>query len=238
MLCTLIRSLQPLLTLEPRGLTTRFRGVALSLDLKQRVLFAVPLLGCALTVLATRWDRVYRVLVREDAVLEWAQVLAYLCAGAIGVLTIRRLWLVGDAAPALVLACLSLFALLAVGEELSWGQRLLDFETPDIAGANRQDELNLHNDARVEAWTRRGLFLAGLYGAIAPLVVRRRTPFVPPRMLVPLFGVVAGYFAIRLLVLEHPTYAQAKFSEWPEFCFALALALWCANLDRGRRAPV
>ena len=185
-----------------------------------------------MTALTARSDRLYLLLVQEDALLEWAQVLAYLCAASVGVLLIRRLWRLGDAAAALVLASLALFALLAAGEELSWGQRLLDFETPGIGARNRQGELNLHNDVRLEAWTRLGLLGAGLYGTLAPLVVPRRTPLVPPRALVPFFGVVAGYFGARLLLLEHPTYAQAKFSEWPEFCFALALALWCADLAR------
>jgi hypothetical protein len=203
-----------------------------------RVLFAVPVLGCGLIALATLSDPLYRAFVQEDALLEWAQVLAYLCAVSIGVLTIRRLWRLGDPGPALVLACLSIFALLALGEELSWGQRLLDFETPELARRNRQGELNLHNDARFEVWTRLGLLVAGLYGSLAPLVVRRSTPLVPPRALVPFFGVVAGYFAFRLLFLEHPTYTQAKFSEWPEFCFALALLLWCADLTRRRERPL
>jgi hypothetical protein len=79
-----------------------------------------------------------------------------------------------------------------------------------------------------------GLLLAGLYGLVAPLLVRRRTPFVPPCILAPFFAVVVGYFAFRLLFLEQPTYVQAKYSEWPEFCFAVALVLWCAELARSR----
>ena len=47
----------------------------------------------------------------------------------------------------------------------------------------------------------------------------------PPRVLVPAFGVVAVYFGIRFALLSSATYGQAKFSEWPEFCFAAAVAL-------------
>jgi len=36
--------------------------------------------------------------------------------------------------------------IVAAGEEMSWGQRIFNFQTPDfIARANRQSEFNLHN---------------------------------------------------------------------------------------------
>jgi len=50
--------------------------------------------------------------------------------------TLNLLWLTG-------LACI---AFLALGEEISWGQRLIGFETPDvIKSRNMQGEFNLHN---------------------------------------------------------------------------------------------
>jgi hypothetical protein len=120
---------------------------------------------------------------------------------------------------------LAVAAVLAIGEELSWGQRLFHLTTPEsVAAANHQQELNVHNLGGAETMTRLVMFGAALYGATIPFV-RRPGPFVPPRVLVPAFAVVAAYFAARFAVLPHPTYAQAKFSEWPELCFAAAVAL-------------
>jgi hypothetical protein len=120
---------------------------------------------------------------------------------------------------------LAVAALGAIGEELSWGQRLFHLTTPEsVAAANRQQEMNLHNLASVESTMRFALLAAAAYGATLPLF-RRPGPFVPPRALVPAFAVVAVYFGVRAALLPQPTYAQAKFSEWPEFCFAAALAL-------------
>jgi hypothetical protein len=119
---------------------------------------------------------------------------------------------------------LAFAALAAIGEELSWGQRLFNVTTPEtLATANRQQELNVHNLVEVES-TDFVLLAAALYGATLPLL-RRPGPFVPPRVLVPAFAVVALYFGIRLAFWSQPTHAQAKFSEWPEFCFAAAVAL-------------
>jgi len=46
------------------------------------ILLIVPPLGAALVVLASRSDGLYRLLVREDALLEWTQVLAYVFVAA------------------------------------------------------------------------------------------------------------------------------------------------------------
>lgn len=181
-------------------------------------------------VLASRDDDLYRLLVKEDAILEWSQVVAYLSLVAIAAGTIRGHWRHRDLSAVVVVGGLALVSLFAIGEELSWGQRILGFETPALAEANRQGEFTLHNDVRVEERARWALWLGGVYGLCGASAVRRRSPFVPPRALVTFFGVVVGYMSYRLLALEHPSYAEAKYSEWPETCFAVALCLWCADI--------
>lgn len=191
---------------------------------------ASPLVGAALVLLASRNDDLYRLLVKEDAILEWSQVAAYVSVVGIAAATISSHWRQRDVRAVVVVGGLALVSLLAIGEELSWGQRIVGFETPEIAGANRQGELTLHNDARVEEPARLALLLGGLYGLCGALTIRRRTPFVPPQVLVTFFAVVVGYMAYRLLALEHPSYVEAKYSEWPETCFAVALCLWCVDI--------
>ena len=187
--------------------------------------------------MASRNEALYRLLVKEDALLEWGQVLAYGATVAIAAATLRGHWRQREMSAVIVVGGLALVSLLAIGEELSWGQRIVGFETPEIAAANRQGELTLHNDARLEDPARLALLIGGLYGMSAPLVIGRRTPLVPPRVLVTFFAVVVGYMAYRMLVLERPTYAEAKYSEWPETCFAVALGLWCADIAGRIRRP-
>jgi hypothetical protein len=195
-----------------------------------------PVLGCVLlAALALSHGHLFNAIVREDSVLEWAEVCAYGAAAVVSArVAYRTRGFVGFAYGLLAVA-----ALAAIGEELSWGQRLFQLGTPaTLATANRQHELNLHNLYDVDSTTDVALLVAALYGATLPLF-RRPGPFVPPRALVPAFAVVAIYFGIRLVFLSEPTYAQAKFSEWPEFCFAAALALMAHNtlsrLPTGRR---
>lgn len=200
-------------------------------------LLIAPFVGAVLVAVASTSDRLYRLLVKEDALLEWAQVGAYFGVVAIALPTLRTIWQRGDSAAVVVLLALATLSLVSVGEELSWGQRLFRFETPSIASENSQGEFTLHNDARFEDASRVALLVGALYGLLAPFIVRRPTPLVPPRSLAGCFFVVVAYMAYRLLALESPSYVEAKFSEWPEFCFAAAIALWCGAAARSSPRP-
>ncbi len=64
-----------------------------------------------------------------------------------------------------------LFAILAVGilfnigEEISWGQRIFDFQTPaELVEQNRQGESNLHNIYGVQDVFSWAMFVIGAYG--------------------------------------------------------------------------
>ena len=130
---------------------------------------------------------------------------------------------------------LGLVSLLSIGEELSWGQRLIGFTTPEIASQNRQGESRFT--------TTRGSNHRHISHSWSPAytepwraVVRRRTPLIPPRTLIAFFAVIAVYYGARLVFLEAPSYVEAKYSEWPETCFSLALVLWCAHVRPRRPA--
>ena len=71
-----------------------------------------------------------------------------------------------------------------MGEELSWGQHIFHWETPDaVKEINRQDETNLHNintflgrkpKQVIELWTIVGCI-------VMPIVLARRSPRPDPR---------------------------------------------------------
>jgi len=129
------------------------------------VAFALWIAG--LLYLARSETAIYEALVQEDRLVEWWTVFLFGAASvAFGVRawTARRL---GDAG-------MALFCFVAMGEEVSWGQRILGF-TPSstFLEKNVQQEANLHN--LVEAfgqpkWTLIAVLVA--YGIIAPLLAR------------------------------------------------------------------
>ena len=109
------------------------------------VLIYLILLATQAVVLATRQldpSLLYRV-TREDGIVEWATVLAL-----VGVSFICLRLTPKDYPSKLKVAAyaLGILCIIAIGEEVSWGQRIFEFETSEsFKELNHQNETNLHN---------------------------------------------------------------------------------------------
>ena len=142
----------------------------------------------------TRWFR------GEDHLVEWITFAGFAGAGVVCArLAARpaprwlRLWRVG----------LALFFLICAGEEISWGQRIFGYGTPDaVAAQNEQDEFNLHNlkwahvhPLAIVSWCLKS------FGIFGPLVIalRRRGPRDPWRDFFPAPAVIPLFVAAELL---------------------------------------
>lgn len=77
---------------------------------------------------------------REDHLFEWLTAFTFLGSSAVFLL----IWLKHKRAPVFIV--LSLLFLLGFGEEISWGQRVINFDTPEkIKQLNVQKEFTIHN---------------------------------------------------------------------------------------------
>jgi hypothetical protein len=163
----------------------------------------------------------------EDGVSETATVVAYLVAAPLLVIAAfrlrkeRRWWAL---IPYLLLAA---GAFVIAMEEISWGQRLLGYQTPEIVESrNIQDEFNLHNIRVFSEWETRFLATAaavGLLGVVASMRLRykgRSVPWLerllpPPWLLAPLIVLfLYTAFPPRVLLtlnIENPTVLQETF---------------------------
>jgi len=86
----------------------------------------------------------------EDNVVEYLSALFGVVGAAFFAGVVLAAWHLPDGSPnrrlTLVFAALCALALFLLGmEEISWGQRLFGFGTPESFTANRQGEVNLHN---------------------------------------------------------------------------------------------
>ena len=131
------------------------------------------------------------------------------------------------------------FTLLAIAsfyvsmEEISWGQRLIGFETPDYFQKHSyQNEANIHNllSGPVKVWTKTLLtyiVACGLvgYGIIFPLAVK--AAFKPAIKLLkwgihsPVLALIPAFFAAALLETEPFSFNEAEIAE---LLVAMALA--------------
>ena len=127
------------------------------------------------------------------------------------------------------------------GEEISWGQRLFDWEKPtDWRDRNVQGETTVHNDSMLRWVFHTLMFVIGLVGSSFPFLRVRSyhgelpEETVPPMFLSSYFLVVGGGMSIYLLQILLGDIMIIKLSEYWETCFAVAIAWHLYMLRKGR----
>lgn len=153
----------------------------------------------------------YHWLTREDGFAENMQVVFYSLSFVLSLVLAHRLrgtqtrWI----APLYLYLAAGFFFL--VGEELSWGQRILGWSTPEsLQAINKQRETNLHNIYGVGSTFKWIQLLVGAYGALLPVVVARWRALAPWRLplsflvphftLIPYFGCMFIWKLFRTLI--------------------------------------
>ena len=188
-------------------------------------------------ILAVPFRTAYRLLANEDGIAEWLQVvlivvclLAYVRIGWV-------LWRSGHRALALLFFTGAAGMFFVGGEEISWGQRIFGWATPDVLeDINNQGESNIHNIGPLLRIFNLVVLAVSLAAIVAPLarwtIWRERLRgvagylFVPPVALIPAFGFAFAYRAIRLLFLPEPDYVLSKYAEFAELSFYFGLAVF------------
>ena len=233
---------------DASGLASRIAKNAGTWGLSKRVaiaLFAIPLpaLPVAIVLSLTNQPWFYRI-TDEDQLVEWLQVVVLLIASGAFLLLTRRHWRDGRRISAVISILLAVGAFVVVGEEISWGQRILGWATPPTLDAiNEQGETNIHNIKSIATTSRLTQFVASGYGFLVPLVTllpkapRRVTEsfFVPPVAVVSFFAGTFAYWAVRIPL--DPTPAIFQISEITELTSYSGLAvLGIVSLHRLRAA--
>jgi uncharacterized membrane protein len=114
----------------------------------------------------------YKWFTAEDGFAETLQVIFYVLAFVMSATFAWRQYRAGERFITLLYLGLSLAFVFMVGEEVSWGQRLIGWETPEVfVEANKQGETNLHNIHGVETAFKWLQMVVGAYGAILPLIL-------------------------------------------------------------------
>ena len=214
---------------------------------------AVALLAVLAVVAKTPFRPVFRVVTAEDSFLEWPQFFLVLAASLIFGITGVRLLRGGQWLAGLIYLLLALGSFFVAGEEISWGQRVFGWSTPDSLDAiNHQGETNVHNIRLVQRVFSFAVLLGSAYGVAAPLLRQRLWPkadrpdfawlYVPPLCLIPAFFMPFAYRMAHTFVYSGTNFVVVKYGEAPELClyFGMAVFAWL-NLRRllpvTRRAP-
>ncbi|MEJ7791597.1 MAG: hypothetical protein WKF65_06475 [Gaiellaceae bacterium] len=197
-------------------------------------LFVLPAFGAVLLAGLLALHRpLFSLLVQEDSVIEWSTAAALAITAALSGVVALQLRHRELRTQASAYALGALLFVLAVGEEISWGQRLFGFQGPDaVRNANLQAELTVHNLSAVHTLYLIGQLAVGLYGSLGPwLMYRHRSAAIRlnTRLFVPPLFLSSGFLlhALYRIGREGPLPA-INFGEWFEFCVAAGIAVFVA----------
>lgn len=164
----------------------------------------------------------YLWLITEDGFVEYGTSCAYLVAAAMTSVSARRCFLNREAGyGAVLLVVAGLFFFVGM-EEISWGQRILGFDTPAVIAAhNAQGEFSLHNLGGLQQLILHPAYMVvGLAGSVGPFLVpsfvrdqwpgRWQSMLPSPRLFFYFFPSFAFYFSNELI---HP-YTRNRFFDW------------------------
>lgn len=188
-----------------------------------RILFHLVLLATSALALATLYvdPQLLRVITREDGPVEWATVLALLTLAG---LVARRMLPPAASMPKfhrVVAWGLVVLALLAAGEEISWGQRIFGFETSErMKEINLQQETNLHNLMPVELFNGLIVFALGIGFVLIPMLWRQRSASPPLWLPSP----EVSLLMLDALLVNH--YVFRSFPEQAGIVVLVALLSW------------
>jgi hypothetical protein len=204
------------------------------------ILVGIVTLLAALAIDASSPFRsVFRWVTDEDSLLEWLQFFCVLAAsiifGGIGLSLLRR----RQQGIGLLYLLLMVATLFVAGEEISWGQRVFGWSTPEaLADINHQNETNVHNIRWIQRAFGYVVFIGGMYGVFAPILRaafrHHRSPSdttfltIPPLFLVPAFLMPFGYRLFRIFIWPDTHFIVVTYGEAPELClyFGLVVFAW------------
>ena len=183
----------------------------------------------------------------EDGLSEWWSVAAYVVSAAMAGFTARWLMRLGHRGLGMFNVLLAAAFLFGALEEISWGQRLFEWSTPEaLSRINEQDETSIHNLPSFDSVFTTLIFWASivaLLGAVARAVLHRHqrvttadfilpslvlSPALSPALLMIMFWIVGGQSFpgnIPRLVLTHFDLDPVG-SEIPEVLVGLGLCVY------------
>ena len=207
----------------------------------EMLVFAVSMLifGLGVLIAIADQDMFRSFVIVEDGILEWTTVLAIGAAAAVSFGRLVAGFRTFGPMKKFLLLSIVVLAIFGIGEEISWGQRLLGFKAPQwFFENNSQRELNVHNlvigDVRFhkDVFPKVLLLFFLLYlGVFVPLYnnsakIRRLadTWGVP----VPQNYQIVGYIAVIVIVegfLKMATDGLPRRGELTEFMISIIVAL-------------
>ncbi len=109
---------------------------------------------------------------KEDGIVEFLQVIILLTGSAGAFVTSKKIFR-KNSRISIFFALLSLLLFLIAGDEISWGQRIFGFSTPQaVQSVNSQKETTIHNLSLIDGLVPIGYLAIGIYGSVISFIIR------------------------------------------------------------------
>lgn len=200
--------------------------------------FVIALVGAAS---ALGGKNLYKWFTGEDGFAETMQVVFYGLTLLFCVLAIVRLRKAAHYGVAVLYTVLAVGIVFMLGEELSWGQRIWGWNTPETLRAiNKQEETNVHNIFGIGLVFKWLQLLVGAYGTLLPILVVKLPLrnmqrqllrwIVPHYSLIPYFAMLFVWRVYRNLFVPPRKFyfVVAEYNEVLELVLAMGFFLFMA----------
>lgn len=198
------------------------------------VIFLTPLVVSLLLIPLRLEKSVYKFLLDEDQIFEWATFACFALGSVVGLSIAWSQHRAGNRWAAALYLLFAAMMVFSAGEEISWGQRVVGFETPaELLDINKQEEFTLHNIGETLSLFRAAMLVIGLFGSVAFLTNQEvrieqywsgaDALLVPPLFLATSFFVVFVYRLFRLFVWRKSGFTITAYGEATEFWLAFGL---------------
>ena len=210
----------------------------------KRFIFIFPLIFIIFFILIRIiFFDVYKIIIYEDNIIEYSQGLVYLLSSLLAFFIAYNFLKKKKYILFSVYFIFSFFFFFIAGEEISWGQRILNLEISDFfATRNAQHELTIHNLGTIQYYLHRIYFTVGFFGAflwffllllIPKKIIRTHRAvmdfFIPGRLLMLYFlpvAIVYSSFLFRGTVLSIEQYIVSFDQEPAELLLAIGFFLF------------
>ncbi len=140
------------------------------------LIFLFPIISYLLFLILMKKDEgLFIEIIKEDSILEYIQFFLYLLSGIFTIRIVKRLVELKESKFKIIaFSILAIFFFFIAFEEISWGQRILNFETPDsVASNNIQGELTMHNLAPLQLKMHYAYIAIGIYGVFSRFLLKK-----------------------------------------------------------------
>jgi len=182
----------------------------------------------------------YKLLLKEDGIVENLTALVLILSGILGIIITTIFFKKRNIKFGILYLLLAVGFLVLGFEEISWGQRIFNLETPELFSSNLQRQIGFHNMNPIYTHLHDFLMMVGFFGAFSWLIFKKLENrynsfvriFVPPWYLMFFFFPIFIFYLMGIFMpFDHQRWELGDWLPWndqelPELVMSFGILLF------------